>query len=156
MEFEGFKFKYENDKLWKQNKIGNQHGKKGDWICCNNLKATEYGYIRIKLNKKMYRLHRLVYKLHNTSWDIYDTSRDNSIDHIDRDKNNNKIENLRVATNSLNKLNSNAKGYYYNKVYNKYCAEICINHNRINLGYYDTEEEANLTYLNYKKHKIKK
>lgn len=55
------------------------------------------------IKRKVYRLHRVVWYLH------YQTDPPPLIDHIDRDPLNNKIENLRETTYSLNQRNSNHK-----------------------------------------------
>jgi hypothetical protein len=154
MEFEGVKFKYENDCLYRQSMTSNQYGKKGDWINYNNVKPHPNGYKIVTIKKKRYLVHRLVYKLHNPDWNIYDTSSDNQIDHINMDKSNNKIENLRVVNNSLNNLNNKAKGYYYHKKAGKYHTRIMINNKTISLGYYDTEEQAKQVYEDYKKNNV--
>ena len=57
------------------------------------------------------------------------------IDHIDENKSNNNVENLRWATNQDNQFNSGIsknntsgfKGISYNKKLKKYSARICIN-----------------------------
>ena len=143
MEFEGVKFKYENDKLYRLHKGHNK------WYCVNDSVSTKR-YIYIRINYKQYALHRLVYLYHNPNWNIYDSSKNNIIDHIDKNRLNNKIENLRVITQQENCFNTNAKGYCFNKQTNKYHAKICINGASIYLGYYDTEEEAHNVYLNAK------
>ena len=155
MEFEGCKFKYENDKLYKLFKTSNQHGRKGEWVCCNDLVSNDKGYIRVRVNNKKYALYRLIYKLHNPNWNIYDNTDNNFIDHIDKNPHNNKIENLRIITKQQNAFNTNAKGYYFNKQYNKYKAQIGITiegkRKSIFLGSYDTEEEAHNKYIEAKK-----
>tara|TARA_R110002020_G_scaffold453680_1_gene668701 strand:+ start:407 stop:868 length:462 start_codon:yes stop_codon:yes gene_type:complete len=143
MEFEGVKFKYENDMLYRW--IDNKKDPRNlTWVCCNNFKKK---YKSVKINYKDYGLHRLVYKYHNPNWDIYNTSPNNFIDHIDRDTNNNKIENLRIATARQNCFNRGAKGYTYRKKVNKYEASIKINGKSIYLGRYNTKEEAHNKYL---------
>ena len=47
-------------------------------------------------------LHRVIYYFHNQEWDIYHSYLDNSIDHINENKTDNRIENLRVVNNSQN------------------------------------------------------
>jgi len=110
------------------------------------LTKSHQGYLRTRINNKRFLFHRIVYYAHNQDWDIYDSSRNNSIDHIDRDKLNNNISNLRVVNNRENSLNTdwvdNAKGYYYNKEKKKYKAYIKLNYKNIHLGYYDTKLEA--------------
>lgn len=67
------------------------------------------------------------------------------IDHIDENKLNNKISNLRPSDKSLNALNiSNSKGYTKHR--GKYLAQIMIDYKHIYLGVYDTEEEASSVY----------
>lgn len=58
------------------------------------------GYRLVTLLGKQYRLHRVVWTLHNGA--IPDGK---EIDHIDRDKENNRIENLRLVTKSQNAFN---------------------------------------------------
>ena len=110
------------------------------------LTKTRNGYLRTAINNKRFQFHRIVYYAHNQDWDIYDSSRNNSIDHIDRDKLNNNISNLRVVNHRENKLNTdandNAKGYYYHKRDKKYVAHIKLNNKKINIGLFDTEIEA--------------
>tara|TARA_R110000803_G_scaffold5558_1_gene18298 strand:+ start:39 stop:524 length:486 start_codon:yes stop_codon:yes gene_type:complete len=87
-----------------------------------NIKKNTYrknsvnncGYYQVNLNNKTYCIHKLVYQIYNPNEDLegYD------IDHIDRDKLNNKIENLRKATRSDNNSNkiaqkNNTTGYKY-------------------------------------------
>ena len=80
--------------------------------------------------------------------DIDDTTQ--QIDHIDRNRINNHINNLRIVTPQQNCFNRNAKGYYLDK-HNKYVAQIKLNRKIKHLGYYDTEEEAHNAYLEAKK-----
>ena len=113
------------------------------------------GYYRIHLYhnliEKGYLVHRVIYKLNNPDWDIHDISSSNQIDHIDNDKSNNNIENLRIVNNSENQQNKlSTKGYYWNKKKNKYKAQIQVNKKNRHIGYYDTEEEAREAYLNAK------
>ena len=82
----------------------------------------ESGYYSISITKKHYLLHRVCYYAHNPEWNIYDTSWDNLIDHIDRNKLNTNISNLRVVTNAQNMENINAKGYWYNKKIKRWVA----------------------------------
>jgi len=74
------------------------------------------------------------------------------IDHIDRDKLNNRRKNLRPATLSQNQWNqkkyrnntSGFKGVYKNR--NKWCAQIRVNGKRIHIGYFVDLKEAALAY----------
>jgi len=76
------------------------------WIK-NNKEAgttTNNGYIKIQINKIAYSAHRLVWVLFNKEIPV-----DKQIDHINRNRSDNRIENLRLATPSSNALNKPCK-----------------------------------------------
>ena len=108
------------------------------------------GYKSICITDKNVRVHRVVFKAHNLSWDITDNSKNNFIDHIDMVRSNNKIENLRIATNQQNLFNTDAKGYCFHKGENKYQARIMRDSKMIHLGYFTKEADAHEAYLNAK------
>lgn len=66
------------------------------------------------------------------------------IDHIDRDRTNNCIFNLRTATSHQNKLNRAifGKGYYLHGPTSKWLAKINKNGKSIHLGYFEKEDDA--------------
>lgn len=104
------------------------------------------GYITISL--KIYN-KTIMLKAHHLAYYLYYNEIPNNIDHIDRDKTNNKISNLRSVTHHKNMFNRNAKGYHYQN--DKYRASIKLNGRKIHLGYYDTAKEAHKIYLEAKK-----
>lgn len=120
-------------------KIGNVAGS----ICKIN------GYRRIPIDKKFYRAHRLVWIYYNGEIPI-----GLDIDHINRVKTDNRIQNLRLATNAQNTQNvtkrkdcsSGYKGVYYRKDVEKWVARIGIDNKRIHLGFYETAELAGEAY----------
>ncbi len=59
------------------------------------------GYIRVYFESKEYLAHRIIWSLLNNQ----DLITDLVIDHIDRNKSNNNIDNLRLVTWSLNAFN---------------------------------------------------
>ena len=67
------------------------------------------GYIKGNIEKRTYREHRLVWIWHNG-----DIAKNMEIDHINRNKSDNRIENLRLATHKQNMQNrkDNWKKYY--------------------------------------------
>lgn len=79
---------------------------------------------------------------------------DEQIDHINRDKTDNRLANLRVCTTQENNFNrtgwknskSGFKGVTYVEAKKKFKARIGINGKRIHLGYFDTAEEASRAY----------
>ena len=77
---------------------GNQiHVKKGD--VAGGLSSSS-AYYSVKINHKLYLCHRVVYKLHNS-----DFRGDLMVDHIDRNRVNNRIENLREVSHLTNARN---------------------------------------------------
>jgi hypothetical protein len=148
-------FRVCEDKVWKKNK------RSGKCKRIDTLKPNE-GYIRVRLRddnskEKLFYVHRIVYKAYHPEWNIDDTCQDNCIDHIDRNRLNNHIDNLRVVTTQENCFNTNAKGCHYNKHHKKWGAQISSNRKRKHIGYYETEAEAHQAYLEAKSiyHKIK-
>ena len=95
---------------------------------------------------KLKYVHRLLAQAY-----FSDYSEDLEVDHIDRNKTNNDISNLRMVTKSENQQNRNAKGYCFNKRENKWQAQIRLNYKLKYLGYFDTESEARQAYLDAKK-----
>jgi len=90
--------------------------------------------------KKHISHHRLVYYAHNQDWDIWDTTQE--IDHSNRNRQDNRIENLTAGDKQKNQQNTCRKGYFFNKKLNKYVVQISVDKKRIITGYYTTEEEA--------------
>ena len=127
------------------------------------LKPGKYnGYYYVNLSKncirKKLKIHRLV-GLH------FIPNPDNlrEIDHIDRNKANNSISNLRWISPSNNLRNrpkfknSSSKyiGVSFHKGAGKYRAEIRINNKVKHIGYYEKEEDAAKAWDDYiKKHNL--
>jgi hypothetical protein len=112
----GNMFRYEDGKLYKKHKSS-----KNIWRCLTDYKPTNKGYIRCKVNDRSYFVHRLVYLFYNPNWNIYDYSANNSIDHMNGNKLDNRIENLKCVNHSQNNQNKThrnckeIKGYYFRK-----------------------------------------
>jgi hypothetical protein len=106
------------------------------------------GYCLIGFNDRLYYYHRIVWILING--DILDSNLE--IDHIDNNKLNNKIENLRLVSNRKNQQNTKKQkiqqkiGYYFHKKTNKWRANIQINKKSIHLGLFDDEKEVSQMY----------
>jgi hypothetical protein len=100
----------------------------------------DYGYV--KVNGKQYAIHRVVWAVVHGDWPS------KALDHIDRDKRNNKIENLREVSiqenqQNLPKYGNNTSGETgITKVSTGYRIRIGYKHKRICLGTFDTMEEA--------------
>jgi hypothetical protein len=110
------------------------------------------GYRRIGINGKLYYEHHLAWLYHYGNLPI------KQIDHINGDKTDNRIDNLREATHAQNQQNkgkaqNNTSGYTgvtFDKAKNKWKAAIYKDRKRYHLGYYDTPEEAHAAYLKAK------
>ena len=150
-EFNGKKIKYDEGKLyvWRE-KQGNQKLKNPDWLELKGYVDKSIGYRRVMINYKLLLYHRVVYFVHNQNWNIYDSSMDNQIDHIDRDRSNNNIENLRVVTHLQNMWNQDRKGYCFDKSNGNYKVYINVDGKRKSLGYFENEDDARNAYLNAK------
>jgi len=136
---EYFDYHKDGKLIWKKStgrtaKIGNEAGYLND-----------NGYIRILFQGKKYAAHRLIWVWHKGDIPI-----DKQIDHMDRNRSNNKIENLQEATHAQNLTNrslskrnkSGFNGVYFDKQAGKYKAQIMHLGKRKYLGFYDTKEEA--------------
>jgi hypothetical protein len=62
------------------------------------------GYRRIKVHESLYAAHRLVWKIH------FGEEPPGEVDHIDRNRANNSITNLRISTASHNSANGPIRG----------------------------------------------
>jgi len=104
------------------------------------------GYRGCTIQSKTFQEHRIIYIYH---YDIFDYNFD--IDHINKIKDDNRIENLRLVTEQENLFNVNASGASFKKDSNKWQSYITITGKKIYLGYFDNKEEAHNTYLEAKK-----
>ena len=72
------------------------------------------------------------------------------LDHINRDKTDNRIINLRISNTQKNSFNTNAKGYYLDKATNRWRAHIQVDGKKRHLGRFHTKEKARIAYLEAK------
>ena len=106
------------------------------------------GYIGISIDSKIYYSHRLAWLYMTGSWPK------DMIDHINMVKADNRFANLREADNSKNKINqpllkSNTSGYKgvsFNKLINKFTAQIKINGKKKHLGCFDDPKLASIAF----------
>lgn len=110
------------------------------------------GYIKIGYKGKRYYAHRL-------AWEIYygDEPAD-MIDHINGNRTDNRIENLRLANSLKNSQNirfphcdnkSGLLGVFRQR--KKFSAQICTNGVKICLGTFETAQEAHNAYIQAKR-----
>ena len=129
----------------------------GDVISCRFNKEkilkpriNRNGYLFVGLwnnKQKHFLIHRLIAIYFIDNPNNYDY-----VDHINRNKRDNRIENLRWITKSGNMRNRKnqgkyMKGVWFHKKNNKFMASITIDYERKFLGCFDTELEANKAYM---------
>jgi hypothetical protein len=132
------------------NKMGEVYGLKanGEMKIIENVSNDNTGYNRIRCGNKMTKRHRIIAYIY-LGLDLENPKQ--QIDHIDGNKLNNSLDNLRIVTHQQNQWNrTKAKGYYFDKQAKKWRAEIRLNNKKIHLGYYNTESEARVSYLTAK------
>jgi len=106
--FRKTKLKYEDGNLYRQLKTRWKE-------CTNKLHPTGYNQ-RIEINYKQFYQHRIIYLIHNPQWNIYD--RKQEINHKNKIRTDNRIENLEVVTNLQNMQDRDMdkiKGYGFHK-----------------------------------------
>lgn len=141
-------FDYRDGELhWKKSRANNTV-KSGDRAGTH----PESGYREISISDKLYLAHRLIFLWHHGYLP-------KELDHIDGDKSNNNISNLRKATTQENAMNqkktksyggkpttSKFKGVSWDKERGKWRASIQIGGKPKNLGRYESGIDAALAY----------
>lgn len=128
------------------------------WNTKYSLKKAGYleskdGYWRIRIDNTDYRAHRLAW------FYVYGYFPENVIDHKNRNKSDNMIENLRESSQSCNLLNksmqsnnsSGVVGVYFNKKRNKWYSRIVISKKCIWLGCFECFKDAVMARYNGEK-----
>ena len=106
------------------------------------------GYCRIRINGKSYAAHRLAWLLETGSWPV------DFLDHINGNKSDNRIANLRECNNSENQANqrlharnkSGFKGVRWHKVACKWLSQITYNGKSLHIGSFIDPSEAAAAY----------
>jgi hypothetical protein len=108
------------------------------------IALNDSGYVCFRLFGDYIRGHRAAWLLYYGSWPS------GIIDHIDGDKTNNKINNLRDCCQKGNQANRKAKGggkyKGITKHRNKWVAQITKDYQHLYIGSYNTQEEAARAY----------
>lgn len=107
------------------------------------------GYVVLKIEGKSVLAHRAAWAHYYGAWPEHD------LDHQDTDKTNQRISNLRPATDIENGYNrrtkkDNTSGYKGVSVHTqtgRWQARIVVNKKRMWLGFFDTAEEAHAAYV---------
>lgn len=132
-------------------------GRGGSW--CNvdreaGSVSKQTGYRTIRLGKKLYQAHRIAWLLVNGEWPALD------IDHINGDRLDNRIANLRVVPNAINRQNmrrarsdsqTGMMGVTQDKRRGNYFARVRLNGKTHHLGSFPNAQDAHAAYLNAKR-----
>lgn len=107
------------------------------------------GYIRVSVDGKRHMAHRLAWLYMTGEWPSQ------HIDHINRDRSDNRWANLRCLPQEINGQNQGGKGYHYSPKLGKYIAQISTGGRSakkvIYLGLFESEQAARHAYLEAKK-----
>jgi hypothetical protein len=132
-------------RVYRDGRVERKWKKGGKWKIINNNANMETGYNQLKDTYTMILRHRLIaFCFLDLPTILFDKI--NEIDHIDRNPLNNSVENLRIVTRQQNTWNTKSKGYYLDKRDGRFYSDIMVNHKKIHLGGYDTEEKASEVY----------
>ena len=135
---------------------------------CRRMKAGDragspdrHGYIAVRINHKSYRAHRLAWLIH------YGVLPDKEVDHIDGDRRNNSIANLRCVDSTENHKNyavtdrnkSGCVGVSFDTDRSSWVSRITTHKKTIWLGYYHSffdavcsRKSAEITYGFHENH----
>jgi hypothetical protein len=110
---------------------------------------VRYKYLQTSVNKVLIKNHRIIFLLHHGYMPSV-------IDHINGDTLDNRIENLREATIPENGYNSKLmsnntsgyKGVTWSKQSRKWLVRVSKEKKRINIGYFESLEQASLAAIN--------
>lgn len=124
-------------------KVGRSRMKAGDVAGS----ITRKGYVSLSIDSRQYMAHRIAWLLHYGEWP------EKQIDHKNRIRHDNAINNLRLATNGQNSHYAQRKippsgyrGVHFSKSAKRWCAHIMSNGKTIHLGYFDEVEKAAEAY----------
>lgn len=106
------------------------------------------GYIGVKIGRRYYLAHRVAWLLVHGDWPK------GHLDHINGDRADNRMANLREATHAENLHNrgrnknntSGYKGVSLHRSTGKWDARIMVNRKQVYLGIYETQEDAHAAY----------
>ena len=125
------------------------------WKVIENKANQSQGYCQVDFNGRKCMYHVILWILFHKE----NIPENLKIDHINGNKIDNRLENLRLVTQRENLQNrsEHRKGKlagvsYCKKIDKKYRAQISINNKDVYLGYYQTDKEANKAYEKACKH----
>ena len=143
------RFTYDEDEGFLRWRYSVTRVKSGDVAGCINSK----GYQRVKVGGKYYYCHRLIWLY------VYGRLPDQHIDHVNGNRADNRIVNLREASSAENGRNikipkSNTSGHVgviWDKRINKWCARVKVNYKQIHIGSFINKSDAIVARKFYEK-----
>lgn len=136
---------FESDKGWRV-----FNSKRAQRVAGTASKTT--GYVVLNFNGSLYAGHRIAFAMHFGAWPR------GHIDHVDGNRGNNAIANLRECSRSQNQQNravqaNNTSGYkgVHRHYDGRWRAVIQVNKSIIHIGVFDTPEQAHVAYTAYAK-----
>ena len=134
-----------------------RHSDFKSWNSNNSGKIAGYesrGYIEVSIDSRTYRAHRVIYAMFYSKWPS------NQIDHINGNRSDNRIVNIRDVTSVENGRNrkkysnnsSGVNGVYYHNGYKKWVAQIGRKHIGSYFDFNDAVEARTAADLEYSYH----
>ena len=115
-----------------------------------NGSTDSYGYKQVRVNGKKYLAHRLAWLYMHGGWPP------DQVDHCNGMRSDNRLKNLRLATNAQNRQNirsaysnskSGALGVTWDKKTQKWQAKISLNGAKNILGFFENIADASAAYI---------
>jgi HNH endonuclease len=128
--------------VWKKKTSKYSKVKVGDTV--GHLSSD--GYRSFKVSDNMYQLHRVIWFLYHG-----EDPGDKQVDHMNGNRSDNRISNLRLLTHQENQHNNHCLGIHYSKNRRKWTAQIRLDGKKKHLGGWDCPLLAGLAYQDAKK-----
>ena len=145
-------FELRNDVVWRK-QYTDKRGHKREAKQLITRASNQGKYVGMTIRGQSYKYHRLLWSLYHKT----DIAGEMEIDHINGDKTDNRIENLRLVTKRTNLQNmwrhrqGKLSGTYYvsSNKHRKWVARAKINKKCKYLGAFKTQQEAHEAYLKF-------
>jgi hypothetical protein len=115
---------------------------------------THQGYLDVRLKQRCFRVHHIIWALHHGKWP------EKMMDHINGNRSDNRIENLREVSDRINAENKHIHqrnnknghlGVFYRSSRKRFVATIVVTGKKHWLGSFKTAPEAHAAYITAKR-----
>ena len=104
---------------------------------------NKWGYLQVQVDERSYRVHRVIWLMEKGRWP-------GELDHINGNRTDNRIENLREVTRQDNMRNnplssknsSGSMGVSWDSSMGKWRARLAVNRKSVHLGYFKNKSDA--------------